>query len=259
MDRGRGGVASTHGEKMTLAPSGYRMRRTFFGDISVADYATVQGTINAAQATFPTLQSALSYINQQWDNFTNIGATLIRMQGQASAIAQQADALGRSDIAADMRRRITYLGQLNVMAGNMLDEYDALMSGLANLGLDSNGNPGGAIPDSAFFGQEPVTLVAATALAILVAGTVLYINFHTSEQSQAIASAQSVLAMLSKGQITAPQAQALIKATSDTAAQSTQTGLAGALGSLKGIILPVAVVAGVYLLVPLLEKGRKRG
>jgi hypothetical protein len=234
------------------------MRRTFFGDISVSDYATVQGTINAAQATFPSLQSAMAYINQQWDNFVNIGPTLINMQRTASSLAVQADAIGRSDIAADMRQRITYLGQLNVMAGTVLDKYDEIMSGLDDLGLDSGGNPGGAIPDSAFGGvMDPVTLAAITAAAILIAGTMLYINFHVSEQSQAIATAQSVLAMLAKGQITAPQAQALIKTTSDTASQSTQTGVAGALGSLKGIIVPVAVVAGLYLLVPLLSKGKR--
>jgi hypothetical protein len=234
---------------MTLAPSGYRMRRTFFGDISVADYATVQGTVNAAQATFPNLQSALAYLSDQWDNFQSIGSQLVQMQRQASSIAVQADSMGRSDIAADMRQRIQYLGQLDVMAGNMLDEYDMLVQGLANLGLDSRGNVGGAIPDSAF-GQEPATLIAATALAILVAGTVLYINFHVSEQSQALASAQSVLSMLSKGQITAPQAQQLIQATGNTAQQSTQTGLAGVMNSLKGIAVPVAIAAVAIFVVP---------
>jgi hypothetical protein len=228
----------------------------------LGDFSTIDSAVADAQASYD-MPNALQYILDNFPNFQNIGQTIVGWQRAASANAVRAAQLGRPDIQAAMQAQITTLGDLDVKAGNVLDEITALDQGLHNMGLDQAGNPlsASAIPDSAF-GQEPLTIAAALALAVVIVGYMSYVMFHTTESANAITAQGKVLDLLQAGKVTPAQANTLMKTTADTSAQTTQTGLAGVMNALKGIAVPAAIVAVAIFVVPEVSKhistGRRR-
>jgi hypothetical protein len=206
--------------------------------------SVLQDAVNYVQSALTPTQ-ALDYIRSNYAAFRGVGPTIIKLQQQAKNVAVDARAKGRDDIANEMVARINTLGQINVFAGNVLDQIDTINSFMAQWGL-----PG--------FGVVAIP-VAYVAIIAAVVGAMVYVFFHVNEQSQAIDAQQKVLSLVQARVLTPQEGLAYAKAATDTAAQSTSTGLAGALSSLKGMLVPIAVVAGAVYLVPLLVKGGKRG
>lgn len=192
-----------------------------------------------------TPTQALDYVRANWNAWKGIGPTIIGLQRKASAVAQQAKAQGRTDVFNDMQARIKTLGDLNVFAGSVQDRLDSLNSALAQLGV-----PG--------FGVVAIP-VAWVAVIAAVVGAMVYVFFHVNEQSQAIDTQQRVLGMVQAGTLTPQQGLDYAQAAKDTAAQASSTGFTGALTSLKGMLVPIALVAGVVLVVPMLTGGKRRG
>ena len=189
--------------------------------------------------------AAYEYIKANYAKFRAIGPAIIRLQQQAKTVAVQARAKGRNDVADDMVARINTLGSLNSYAGSVNDNIDALQSQLKQAGV-----PG--------FGAVVIP-IAYSAAAVALAAVMMYVFFHYNEQNNAIALQQQALGMVSTGQLTADQALALGQQAKDTAAQSQHVGLAGLFGNLGDLAIPIAVIAGVYLLLPVLTSSRKRG
>lgn len=209
---------------------------------------TIGGVYNDAVSWIQSNLSpsqAWDYARQNWNAFQGIGPTIVGLQRKAKDVAVRANAAGRTDIANDMVARINALGQLNVYAGDVLDRFDNLNSVLKQVGA-----PG--------LGVVAIPVAYAAVIAALV-GAMVYVFFHVNEQSQAIDAQQRVLDLVDKGTLTASQGYQYAQAVGQTAAQSTQTGLAGALSNLKGILVPLAVVFGAVYLLPLVAGGSKRG
>jgi hypothetical protein len=231
-----------------------------------SDTGTVQSSINSAQSAFPDVSSAVAYIQSKWNNFVGLYNQMPALQHQAAMVAVQAAQVGRPDVQRQMQDANTFLGQLKVMAGKMIDEFGTLQDGLSTLGLDVNGNPssGGAIPDSAFgppatvydssgtvisdttFGQVPVngwTIGAAVAMAVLIAGTIGYVTYRASATAAQISTAQQAMTLLGQGKITPADATKIINQTTPPAGGGITDNLkttAGylALGAVAVFVLP---------------------
>jgi hypothetical protein len=177
------------------------------------------------------------------------------LQHQASQLGAQAAAAGRPDIQGQMQDLINQLGQWGTMASSTIDEYDFLQTGLRNLGLDLNGQPvvsNQFIDSGVYMGQEPVTIAAALATAVIIVGTIGYLLYKVGHTSQVLTTTQQTLGALAAGKITAQQATGIISGTMATSGP-------GIFASLQGITGYLALGAlAVFVLPELLKSGRRR-
>lgn len=253
------------------APASFRVRPSYLGDLDVSSAVTVQDAINAATSSFPDLKSALAYINGKWSQFSQLSATIPALQRQAQQVAVQAANLGHVDLQQQMQQVITYLGQLNVMQGNVWDEIDQLQVGLQGLGLDSSGNrvstgtTSGSVdsydPNTAYvfdytdgqtLGQLPAgpwTIAIAFTAAVLLAGTIAYLLMGVAAKKQVIATVQDVVTKLANGQLTTQQAQ--------IALSKIPTPAPGIVSSLQGVAGYLVLGIAAILIVPEIIKSRR--
>jgi hypothetical protein len=223
-----------------------------------SDTATVDAAVNSATAAFPDLPSALSYIRSNWLNFLAIGSKIVALQTQVGQLAAQAAQLSQPQMQSWLQGVNTYLGQLDVMQGNMIDELDYVSNGLSDLGLDQNGRPASAVPDSAFgLGQIPVngwTIGALLAGAVLIAGTIGYVTYRFSITYAQVQTAKQTLALVAQGKLTPQQGTDIINKTTPAPGPGVFASLQGitgylALGAIAIFVLPKAIDA--------LGKGRR--
>lgn len=152
--------------------------------------AIVQGLGDDAQAS-----AALTYIRGNVLKFRQLGARIRALQHRAALAKPKAVAAGRPDVADSLARQIQSLGRLNSLHGSTVDKIDELNTLLAKHSI-----PGlGAI----------FVPVAAAAIAIALAGTMVYLFTESNNAEKALQLHESLLAQVKAGTLTPEEAAKL--------------------------------------------------